>query len=194
MRPVAQQTCTFRASQHLEGSVFAELEVLAEPDNRRCRQFNRHVGQGCSCTERSGNRRSTTYSSSASELIRRRRRVHTNEDPVTGPQTVSAYATPDDDAEVTYDYVARRSGKTSIQQVLFEDLNPKKAFFVETTTRLTKHKIECVMSKLLCVNAIRCYLTVRAARLSLLKSGIALEMSPSSRLEFHSRCSRQLFS
>ncbi|KAH8117973.1 Gtr1/RagA G protein conserved region-domain-containing protein [Phellopilus nigrolimitatus] len=35
----------------------------------------------------------------------------------------------------------RRSGKTSIQQVLFDDLNPKQAFFVEPTTRLTKHKV-----------------------------------------------------
>ncbi|PAV16150.1 gtr1 g gtr2 [Pyrrhoderma noxium] len=36
----------------------------------------------------------------------------------------------------------RRSGKTSIHQVLFEDLSPKQAFFVEPTTRLMKHKID----------------------------------------------------
>ncbi|EJD06519.1 uncharacterized protein FOMMEDRAFT_77239 [Fomitiporia mediterranea MF3/22] len=35
-----------------------------------------------------------------------------------------------------------RSGKTSIQQVLFEDLSPKQAFFVEPTTRLMKHRVD----------------------------------------------------
>lgn len=47
---------------------------------------------------------------------------------------------------------ANRSGKTSIQQVLFNDLNPKQAFFVEPTTRLTKHKIECVSFMLSCIS------------------------------------------
>ncbi|KAL5526553.1 GTR2 [Sanghuangporus sanghuang] len=36
----------------------------------------------------------------------------------------------------------RRSGKTSVYQVLFENLKPKQAFFVEMTTRLTKHKVD----------------------------------------------------
>ncbi|KAI5119432.1 hypothetical protein M0805_009883 [Coniferiporia weirii] len=36
----------------------------------------------------------------------------------------------------------RRSGKTSILQVLFNGLNPKQAFFVEPTTKLTKHKVD----------------------------------------------------
>ncbi|KAL5525742.1 hypothetical protein ACEPAG_7079 [Sanghuangporus baumii] len=36
----------------------------------------------------------------------------------------------------------RRSGKTSVYQALFENLKPKQAFFVEMTTRLTKHKVD----------------------------------------------------
>jgi hypothetical protein len=36
----------------------------------------------------------------------------------------------------------RRSGKTSIQQVLFNNLTPKKSFFLETTTRIIKHSFE----------------------------------------------------
>ncbi|OCB84662.1 hypothetical protein A7U60_g8182 [Sanghuangporus baumii] len=48
----------------------------------------------------------------------------------------------DDYAEVTHDSVAPRSGKTSVYQVLFENLKPKQAFFVEMTTRLTKHKVD----------------------------------------------------
>ena len=38
----------------------------------------------------------------------------------------------------------RRSGKTSIQQVLFNNLAPKETLYLETTTQVTKHHFECV--------------------------------------------------
>ena len=37
-----------------------------------------------------------------------------------------------------------RSGKTSIRQVLFDELPPKQSFFIEPTMQVTKHKYECV--------------------------------------------------
>ena len=37
-----------------------------------------------------------------------------------------------------------RAGKTSIQQVLFNDLPPKQTFYLETTMRIVKHAFECV--------------------------------------------------
>lgn len=37
-----------------------------------------------------------------------------------------------------------RSGKTSIQQVLFNNLPPKQTFYLETTIRIVKHTFECV--------------------------------------------------
>ncbi|GBE88273.1 GTP-binding protein [Sparassis crispa] len=39
----------------------------------------------------------------------------------------------------------RRSGKTSITQVIFEDLPPKQAFYLERTTRITKHTFDTVI-------------------------------------------------
>ncbi|KAH9944865.1 Gtr1/RagA G protein conserved region-domain-containing protein [Amylocystis lapponica] len=39
----------------------------------------------------------------------------------------------------------RRSGKTSIQQVLFSDLPPKQTFYLERTTRVTKHTFDTVI-------------------------------------------------
>ncbi|KAG7451281.1 Gtr1/RagA G protein Gtr2 [Guyanagaster necrorhizus] len=38
-----------------------------------------------------------------------------------------------------------RSGKTSIQQVLFENLPPKQTFYLETTTRIVKHTYDTVI-------------------------------------------------
>ena len=35
-----------------------------------------------------------------------------------------------------------RSGKTSIQQVLFNNLPPKQTFYLETTMRIVKHTFE----------------------------------------------------
>lgn len=40
--------------------------------------------------------------------------------------------------------VVCRSGKTSIRQVLFNDLSPRETLYLETTTHLTKHTFECV--------------------------------------------------
>jgi len=37
-----------------------------------------------------------------------------------------------------------RAGKTSIQQVLFNNLSPKQTFYLETTMRIVKHTFECV--------------------------------------------------
>ncbi|TDL19919.1 hypothetical protein BD410DRAFT_791551 [Rickenella mellea] len=42
-------------------------------------------------------------------------------------------------------YGLRRSGKTSIQQSLFNNLNPKQSFFVETTTRITKLNFDSII-------------------------------------------------
>lgn len=39
----------------------------------------------------------------------------------------------------------RRSGKTSIQQVLFENLPPKQTFYLEPTTRIIKHTYDTVI-------------------------------------------------
>ena len=39
-----------------------------------------------------------------------------------------------------------RAGKTSIQQVLFNNLAPKQTFYLETTLRIVKHQIEFVLS------------------------------------------------
>ncbi|KAH9945044.1 Gtr1/RagA G protein conserved region-domain-containing protein [Epithele typhae] len=39
----------------------------------------------------------------------------------------------------------RRSGKTSIQQVLFDDLAPRETLFLETTTQITKHHFDTVI-------------------------------------------------
>lgn len=41
-----------------------------------------------------------------------------------------------------------RAGKTSIQQVLFNDLSPKQTFYLETTMRIVKHTFECVRLRL----------------------------------------------
>jgi hypothetical protein len=38
-----------------------------------------------------------------------------------------------------------RAGKTSIQQVLFKNLPPKETFYLETTMRIIKHRIEFVV-------------------------------------------------
>lgn len=38
----------------------------------------------------------------------------------------------------------RRSGKTSIQQVVFDNLPPKQTFYLESTMRIVKHKVEYV--------------------------------------------------
>lgn len=38
----------------------------------------------------------------------------------------------------------RRSGKTSIKEVLFNALPPKQTFYLETTMRIVKHAYECV--------------------------------------------------
>lgn len=38
-----------------------------------------------------------------------------------------------------------RAGKTSIQQVLFNNLPPKQTFYLETTLRIVKHHIESVL-------------------------------------------------
>lgn len=37
-----------------------------------------------------------------------------------------------------------RSGKSSIQQALFENLAPKQRYYYERTTRVIKHAFECV--------------------------------------------------
>lgn len=37
-----------------------------------------------------------------------------------------------------------RSGKTSIQEVLFNNLPAKQTFYLERTTRITKYPYECV--------------------------------------------------
>ncbi|KAH9856655.1 Gtr1/RagA G protein conserved region-domain-containing protein [Lenzites betulinus] len=39
----------------------------------------------------------------------------------------------------------RRSGKTSIRQVLFNDLSPRETLYLETTTHLTKHTFDTVI-------------------------------------------------
>ncbi|KAF9532469.1 Gtr1/RagA G protein conserved region-domain-containing protein [Crepidotus variabilis] len=39
----------------------------------------------------------------------------------------------------------RRAGKTSIQQVLFKNLPPKETFYLETTMRIVKHRIDTVI-------------------------------------------------
>ncbi|KAI0671401.1 Gtr1/RagA G protein conserved region-domain-containing protein [Trametes maxima] len=39
----------------------------------------------------------------------------------------------------------RRSGKTSIRQVLFNDLSPRETLYLETTTHLTKHPFDTVI-------------------------------------------------
>ncbi|KAI0822538.1 Gtr1/RagA G protein conserved region-domain-containing protein [Trametes gibbosa] len=39
----------------------------------------------------------------------------------------------------------RRSGKTSIRQVLFNDLSPRETLYLETTTHLTKHNFDTVI-------------------------------------------------
>lgn len=39
----------------------------------------------------------------------------------------------------------RRAGKTSIQQVLFNNLPPNQTFYLETTLRIVKHHIEFVL-------------------------------------------------
>ncbi|PPQ68647.1 hypothetical protein CVT26_002931 [Gymnopilus dilepis] len=46
----------------------------------------------------------------------------------------------------------RRAGKTSIQQVLFNNLPPNQTFYLETTMRIVKHQIESVSSVLLFVS------------------------------------------
>ena len=38
-----------------------------------------------------------------------------------------------------------RSGKTSIQEVLFNSLPPKQTFYLEMTRHVTKHTYECVV-------------------------------------------------
>lgn len=40
--------------------------------------------------------------------------------------------------------VYSRAGKTSIQQVLFKNLSPKETFYLETTMRIVRHRIELV--------------------------------------------------
>jgi len=39
----------------------------------------------------------------------------------------------------------RRSGKTSIQRVIFDNLPPKQTFYLESTMRIAKHKVDTVI-------------------------------------------------
>ncbi|THH08593.1 hypothetical protein EW145_g2599 [Phellinidium pouzarii] len=70
----------------------------------------------------------------------------TSPKPANNPRPKFASVSSDDDDEFIRSKILllglRRSGKTSIQQVLFDDLNPKQAFFVEPTMKLTKHKVD----------------------------------------------------
>ena len=45
---------------------------------------------------------------------------------------------------IKLELTAERSGKTSIQQVIFNNLPPKQTFYLESTMRIAKHNVEYV--------------------------------------------------
>ena len=73
-------------------------------------------------------------------------------------------------------HILRRVGKTSIQEVIFNNLPPKQTFYLETTTRVTKSSYECVLATLVtCHSSLTQYLPAQS---SLWKFGIVKVQSP----------------